>query len=107
MTACADNTARVWDAATGAPIGQPMRHEDRVTKALFSPDGTRVVTASADRTARVWLAPPVAPDIVAAACKMLLDHDTASLSTSYGIAVEDPICAQDAPAPDPSRMIDR
>ena len=84
-----------------------MRHEDRVTNALFSPDGTRVVTASADKTARVWIAPPVAPDIVATACKMLLDHDTAALSTRYGIDVKDPICTGDEPAPDPSRMIDR
>ena len=84
-----------------------MRHEDRVTDALFSPDGTRVVTASADKTARMWIAPPIARDIVATACKMLLDHDTAALSTSYGIAVEDPICAGDEPAPDPTLMIDR
>jgi hypothetical protein len=25
----------------------------------------------------------------------------------YGITVDDPICAPDAPTPDPSRMIDR
>jgi WD40 repeat protein len=29
-------------------------HEDRVTAASFSPDGTRVVTASWDKTARLW-----------------------------------------------------
>ena len=39
-----DNTARVWDAATGAPIGQPLHHESIVVSAKFSPDGERVVT---------------------------------------------------------------
>ena len=29
-------------------------HEERVTSALFSPDGARIVTASADTTARIW-----------------------------------------------------
>ena len=32
----------------------PMRHEDRVNAASFSPDGRRIVTASWDKTARVW-----------------------------------------------------
>ena len=48
VTASWDNTARVWDAATGAPIGKPLQHEDRVFSASFSPDGKRVVTASDD-----------------------------------------------------------
>ena len=56
-----DNTARVWDAATGAPIGKPMQHEDIVNSAEFSPDGARVVTASGDKTARVWDATTGAP----------------------------------------------
>jgi WD40 repeat protein len=59
VTACWDGTldgldAQVWDAATGAAIGQPLRHEDGVLDAAFSSDGTRVVTASEDDTARVW-----------------------------------------------------
>ena len=30
VTASADKTARVWDAATGEPIGEPLRgHEER------------------------------------------------------------------------------
>jgi hypothetical protein len=53
------------------------------------------------------MAPPIAPDIVATACKMLGDHDTAGLFTRDGIDVKDPICAGDGPAPDPSTMIDR
>ena len=59
VTASEDNTARVWDAASGELIarlvGPPwVGHEGRVYSAAFSPDATRVVTASSDKTARVW-----------------------------------------------------
>jgi WD40 repeat protein len=54
VTASWDTTARVWDAATGKPIGEPLRHEGPVNAASFSADGTRIVTASADDTARIW-----------------------------------------------------
>ena len=54
VTASADKTARVWDAATGRPVSLPMKHDDAVNSARFSPDGRLVVTASSDKTARVW-----------------------------------------------------
>ena len=55
VTASEDKTARIWDAATGRPIGEPLEgHEKEVTSAAFSPDGKRIVTASEDKTARVW-----------------------------------------------------
>ncbi len=54
VTASDDKTARVWDAASGKPIGEPMKHKDEVNSARFSPDGQRVVTASKDKTAQVW-----------------------------------------------------
>jgi WD40 repeat protein/serine/threonine protein kinase len=47
-------SARVWDALTGQPLTEPLRHEGEVRSAEFSPDGLRVVTASEDGTARVW-----------------------------------------------------
>jgi WD40 repeat protein len=53
VTASTDNTMRVWDAASGKPIGEPMKHKDAVSSAGFSPDGQRVVTASEDNTVRV------------------------------------------------------
>jgi WD40 repeat protein len=61
LTASQDNTARLWDALTGKPIGEPMQHEDGVYSAHFSPDGQRVVTASKDNTARLWDAATTKP----------------------------------------------
>jgi dipeptidyl aminopeptidase/acylaminoacyl peptidase len=54
LTISLDTTARLWDAGSGKPIGEPMRHESAVVSAQFSPDGQRVVTASWDKTARLW-----------------------------------------------------
>src|SRR6266487_1621067 len=54
VTTSYDRTARLWDAASGKPIGEPMKHEDTVISAEFSPDGHRVMTASNDKTARFW-----------------------------------------------------
>jgi hypothetical protein len=55
VTASKDKTARLWDAATGKPIGEPLKgHDDTVRSASFSPDGRRIVTASSDKTARIW-----------------------------------------------------
>ena len=55
VTASEDKTARLWDAETGKPIGEPLTgHEGSVRSAAFSPDGKRIVTASQDKTARLW-----------------------------------------------------
>jgi WD40 repeat protein len=54
VTASADGTARVWNAATGQPVTPPMKHDAEVRMANFSPDGNYVVTASFDYTARIW-----------------------------------------------------
>ena len=54
VTCCTDNTARVWNLATGELVAPPLRHRGTVRDAAFSPDATKVVTASNDRTARVW-----------------------------------------------------
>jgi WD40 repeat protein/tRNA A-37 threonylcarbamoyl transferase component Bud32 len=56
VTASRDHTARLWSAADGTPIGEPMTHRDAVVTATFSPDGKAVVTASRDHTARLWSA---------------------------------------------------
>jgi len=54
LTASDDNTARVWDTETGAPVLPPLRHFGSVEVARFSSGGGRVATASADNTGRVW-----------------------------------------------------
>ena len=48
-----DNTARVWEVATGKEISR-MTHDALVESAIFNPYGNYVVSGSNDRTARVW-----------------------------------------------------
>jgi len=52
-TASWDNTARVWDAATGKQI-TVLNHNGGVRNVTFSPDGKYIATASFDNTSRVW-----------------------------------------------------
>jgi WD40 repeat protein len=54
LTGCLDNRARLWDVATGQPIGQPLLHPDGVTCVAFAPDGRTFVTVCADCKARLW-----------------------------------------------------
>ena len=42
LTGSDDKTARLWDASTGQPIGQPLTHQDAVRAVAFSPDGKTV-----------------------------------------------------------------
>src|SRR5208283_1192856 len=53
LTASRDNTAKLWDAASGKLIAS-FAHQDRVSDAVFSADGERILTASADNTAKLW-----------------------------------------------------
>ena len=48
VTASEDKTARVWDATTGKALSEPMKHDDAVRSAQFSPDGKTALSASAD-----------------------------------------------------------
>ena len=54
LTGSEDNTARLWDAATGRAIGQPLAHKGPVSSVAFGPDRKVVLTGSLDGTARLW-----------------------------------------------------
>jgi energy-coupling factor transporter ATP-binding protein EcfA2 len=94
-----DNTARLWDAATGKEV-VALRHEGGVRGAAFNGDESRILTWSDDNPARLWDISRL-PDgnLVEVACKMLPDRDTSELKDSYGIAISEPICGPDTPAP--------
>lgn len=46
--------AELWDVATGAIRGELIGHRDYISRARFSPDGSRIVTVSTDNTAKIW-----------------------------------------------------
>ena len=56
VTGSQDNTAKLWDAATGKEILSLPGHTQEVTSVSFSPDGRNVLTSSRDGTAIIWLA---------------------------------------------------
>ncbi|HZO21223.1 MAG TPA: hypothetical protein VFB37_01880, partial [Steroidobacteraceae bacterium] len=53
-TASDDQTARIWDARTGAQLLVLAGHRDGVTAVTFSSDGAYLLTGSMDRTTRLW-----------------------------------------------------
>jgi tetratricopeptide (TPR) repeat protein len=54
LTGSEDRMARLWDAATGRPLGKPLRHQELVWSVAFSIDGKTAVTGSHDGMARLW-----------------------------------------------------
>jgi tRNA A-37 threonylcarbamoyl transferase component Bud32 len=58
VTASVDETAKVWDAGSGAEVLALKGYTRSVYSASFSPDGSRIVAGSDDQTAKVWDARP-------------------------------------------------
>jgi WD40 repeat protein len=54
VTGSWDQTAKVWDAASGRELLTLKGHHARIHSVAFSPDGQRIVTGSWDQTAKVW-----------------------------------------------------
>jgi WD40 repeat protein len=57
LTGCDDGGARLWDAATGKPVGPPVRHQPAVRFVAFRPDGKTILTGSSDKLIRVSQVP--------------------------------------------------
>jgi eukaryotic-like serine/threonine-protein kinase len=57
-TAGEDQSAQVWDAHTGQPVGPPLEHDDAVRQAVFSPSPSgsmpRYVATVSGRSVRLW-----------------------------------------------------
>ncbi len=54
ITASHDGMARLWDAATGMPIGEALQHPSLLVALELSPDGTHLITGYEDKSARIW-----------------------------------------------------
>jgi eukaryotic-like serine/threonine-protein kinase len=48
---------RLFEVATGRPVGPVLEHKDTVFSVTFSPDGRMLLTGSTDNTARLWTVP--------------------------------------------------
>ncbi|KLO06852.1 WD40 repeat-like protein [Schizopora paradoxa] len=50
-----DSTLRIWNAASGDPVGNPLEgHTDNVNAVAYSPDGNHIISGSDDQTLRIW-----------------------------------------------------
>lgn len=85
LVTASGKAARVWDAASGAPVTPPLVHARPVVEAGLRGDGTRVVTVTEDSTAWIWEVSANPPPPVA------LHHagriNTASFSTDGELVV--------------------
>jgi WD40 repeat protein len=88
-----DGTVWRWEAATGKPVGSPIRHGEEGTRVALSGDGRRFVSAGSDQTARLWdaatgrpLSPPLAHPAVVCAVAWSPDGRTVVTGCQDGVA---------------------
>ncbi|MEO0377689.1 MAG: hypothetical protein AAF329_24415 [Cyanobacteria bacterium P01_A01_bin.17] len=73
MRCSSDGTLRLWDAQSGAALGEPLEgHGSEVYSVAFSPDNQRIVSGSSDGTLRLWEVSPGA--WIDIACERLQYH---------------------------------
>jgi WD40 repeat protein len=63
LTGSFDGRARLWDAAAGTLLGNPLPFEAEVHAVAFRPDGRAVLVGGNDRSARVWGITSAAPGL--------------------------------------------
>jgi WD40 repeat protein len=79
VTGSDDKTIRIWDAETGAAVGEPLKgHTLGVWSVAYSPDGRHIISGSDDSTIRIWDA-----ETGAAVGKPLEGHTNGVLSVAY------------------------
>lgn len=113
VTASADGTARLWNAATGAERRRFLGHTGPVACLAVSGDGRTLVTGGQDNAARVWTLPLAAPTVAVsahpAAVNLLLMLAEGKIAVTSGgergvklWRIDQPPAAADQPAPPPT-----
>src|SRR5262249_31998162 len=93
-----DRTARVWDAASGAPLAVLGEHIGPVVRVAFASDGAHVLTIAQEVTARIWT--PLAAHTLPAGAAGLwtltqgLDDETLA-GAARALCVSGPIVVKD------------
>ena len=104
VTVSLDGTAQVWEAATGHPVGAPMRHDGPVVAAVFSPDGKVVATASNDRVTVAKFSPD--GRWLLTVCEKSVQLWDAATGQSAGSPLQHPAAVQAANfSPDSARLV--
>src|SRR5262249_13876307 len=82
VSASWDQTARLWDRATGRSLAI-LQHRGRVTDAAFRPDDTQIVTRGDDQTLRLWDARTGEPLTVLSIGSGIVERGTIERGTAF------------------------